>query len=115
MLAQSLVHVRLFVTLQTVASNSSVHAIFQEYLSELPFSFPGDFPTQGSNLCLLILSADSLPLSHLRSWSWENNILKMLLGDENLPKLVVEMVTFLCEYAKIDSFQWVNYISIKLF
>ena len=40
----------------------------QEYWSGLPFTPPGFFPTQGSNLCplcFLLWQVDSLPLSHL--------------------------------------------------
>ena len=56
---------------------SSIHGIFQTRMQELvaisfsrgssSFFFPGDLPTQGSNLYLLHLQADSLLLSHLRS------------------------------------------------
>ena len=90
----------------------------QVYWSELPFPSPGDLPNPGIEPMSPdspALQADSLPLSHLGSWYLDNNILKMLLGEENLPKLVVDMVTSLWEYAKIDSFQWMNYISIKFF
>ena len=37
----------------------------QEYWSELPFPTRGIFLTQGWNLCLLHLQADSLSLSYL--------------------------------------------------
>ena len=89
----------------------------QVYWSELPFPSLGDLPNPGTEHMSpdsLALQADSLPLSHLGSWYLDNNILKMLLGDENLSKLIVAMVTPLCEYAIVDSFQQVNYISILL-
>ena len=38
----------------------------QEYLSELPFSSPGDLFNLGSNPRLLHWQADSLPLSYLQ-------------------------------------------------
>ena len=37
----------------------------QEYWSELPFPPAGDFPTQGSNACLLCWQVDTLSLSYL--------------------------------------------------
>ena len=48
-------HVRLFVTLWTVARQAPLSMGFsrQEYWSGLPCSPPGDLPTQGSNLSLL--------------------------------------------------------------
>ena len=39
----------------------------QEYWSGLPFPLQGIFPTQGSNLHLLLWQADSVPLCHLGS------------------------------------------------
>ena len=58
--------VRLFVTTWTVAHQAPLSVEFsrQEYWSGLPFSSPGIFLTQGSNLHLLWLlhwQADSLP------------------------------------------------------
>jgi len=95
---------------------SSVHAIFPEaYWSELPFPSPRELPNPGIEPMSPdspALQADSLPLSHLGSWYLDNNILKMLLSDECLSKLW--QWSHLCEYAVIDSFQWVNYISILL-
>ena len=57
-------HFRLFVTLWTAACQAPLSMGFsrQEYCSGLPFSPPGIFPTQGSNLSLLYWQADSLPL-----------------------------------------------------
>ena len=57
-----------FVTLWTVASQVPLSMGFsrQEYWSGLPFPSPGDFLTQGSNLCLLSLlhwQAGCLPLA----------------------------------------------------
>ena len=48
---------------------SSVHEIFQVWNTGAGchFCLQGIFPTQGLNLCLLHLQADSLPLCHLRS------------------------------------------------
>ena len=48
---------------------SSVHEIFQAWNTGAGchFCLQGIFPTQGLNLCLLHLQADSLPLCHLRS------------------------------------------------
>ena len=89
----------------------------QAYWSELPFPSSRDLPTPGiepMSSDSLALQADSLPLSHLGSWYLDNNILKTLLDDQNLSKLIVTMVTPLCEYAIVDSFQWVDYISILL-
>ena len=56
----------LLVTPQAVARQASLSMRFrrQGYLSGLPFPFPGIFPTQGSNLCLLHWQVDSLTLSH---------------------------------------------------
>ena len=47
--------VRLLVTPWTAACQAPLPMGFprQEYWSGLPFSSPGIFPTQGSNLCLL--------------------------------------------------------------
>ena len=103
----------------TVACEAPLSMEFsrQVYWSELPFPSLGDLPNPGTEHMSpdsLALQADSLPLSHLGSWYLDNNILKMLLGDENLSKLIVAMVTPLCEYAIVDSFQQVNYISILL-
>ena len=76
--AQSLSHVPLFVTTQTVAHQVPLSTEFfqQEYWNMFLFSTPEIFPTQGSNLgflCLLHWQADSLPLRHL-----EVQILKYL-------------------------------------
>ena len=103
----------------TVACEAPLSMEFsrQVYWSELPFPSLGDLPNPGTEHMSpdsLALQADSLPLSHLGSWYLDNNILKMLLGDENLSKLIVAMVRPLCEYAIVDSFQRVNYISILL-
>ena len=99
-------------------TGSSIHGIFQASILEwIAISFSGDLPNPGIEPVSPdspALQADSLPLSHLGSWYLDNNILKMLLDDENLSKLIVAMVTPLCEYDIIDSFQWVNYISIFL-
>ena len=65
-------HVRLFVTLWTVACQAPLSMGFckQEYWSGLPFPPPGDLPkVQGSNLhllCLLHWQAGSLPLSSVQ-------------------------------------------------
>ena len=68
---QLLSHVRLFVTLWTIAHQAplSVGLSQQEYW-RCHFVFQGIFSTQESNLCLLQLlhwQGDSLPLSHLGS------------------------------------------------
>ena len=60
-------HVQLFVTLWTVAHQSSVSMGFsrQEYWSGLPCLSPGDLPNLGTESCLLHLlhwQAGSLPL-----------------------------------------------------
>ena len=62
-------HVRFFVTPWTIACQASLSMGFsrQEYWSGQPFPSPEDFPTQGSNPCLLHWQADSLPLSYFRS------------------------------------------------
>ena len=103
----------------TVACEAPLSMEFSRkvYWSELPFPSSRDLPNteiEPMSPDSLALQADSLPLSHLGSWYLDNNILKMLLGDENLSKLIVAMVTPLCEYAIVDSFQQVNYISILL-
>ena len=69
---QSLSHVQLFVTPQTVAHQAPLIMGLsrQEYWSELPFPPPGIFLIEGLNLCLLHLlhwQVDSLPLNHKRS------------------------------------------------
>ena len=61
-----------FATPWTVALQATLSMGFprQEYLSGLPFPYPGDLPTQGLNPCLLCLlhrQVDSLLLSHLGS------------------------------------------------
>ena len=119
MRAQLLIHVQFFGTPWTVAWQVLLSMEFsrQAYWSELPFPSLGDLPNPGIEPVSPdspALQADSLPLSHLGSWYLDNNILKMLLDDENLSKFIVAMVTPLCEYDIIDSFQWVNYISIFL-
>ena len=103
----------------TVACQAPLSMEFSRlaYWSELPYPSLGDLPNPGLEHMSPdspALRADSLPLSHLGSWYLDNNVLKMLLGDENLSKLNVAMVISLCEYAIIDSFQLVNYISILL-
>ena len=103
----------------TVACQAPLSMEFsrQAYWSELPFPSLGDLPNPGLEPMSPdspASQADSLPPSHLGSWYLDNNVLKMLLGDENLSKLIVAMVTPLCEYTIVDSFQWVNYISILL-
>ena len=70
-LAQSLSHVRLFVTLWTVVCLAPLSMGYskQEYWSVLPFSIPGNLPDPGielvSPVSLLHWQADSLLLSHL--------------------------------------------------
>ena len=64
---QSLSCVRLFATPWTVVFQAPLSMGFsrQEYWSELPYSPPGDLPTQESNpylLCLLHCRTGSLPL-----------------------------------------------------
>ena len=56
-------------TPSTVAFQAPVSMGFfqQEYWCGLPFPSLGDLPTQGLNLCLLHLQADSLSLSYLGS------------------------------------------------
>ena len=58
-------HVRLFVTLRTVALQAPLSREFsrQEYWSGLPFPFPGDLPNTGIEPESPALQADSLPLS----------------------------------------------------
>ena len=66
-------HVRLFVTLWSVAHEAPLSTGFssQEYWSGLPFCPSGDLPDPGiepmspANPCLLHWQVDSLPLSHL--------------------------------------------------
>ena len=62
--------VRLFAApwTETLQASLSMGSSRQEYWGGLPFSMPGIFPTQGSNLCLLCLlhwQPNSSPLSHL--------------------------------------------------
>ena len=64
--AQSFIRVLFFVTSYTVAQQAllSMELSRQEYWSGLQLPFPGIFPTQGLNLCLLSLlhwQVDSLP------------------------------------------------------
>ena len=56
--AQSLCHVRLFVTSCTVAHQASLSMEFfsQEYWSGLPFPPPGDFPNPGIEPASLALA-----------------------------------------------------------
>ena len=56
-------HVQFFATPWTVAYQAPLSMGFsrQKCWSELPFPFPGDLPTQGSNPSLLHWQADSLP------------------------------------------------------
>ena len=56
-------HVRLFVTLWTIALQAplSMGISKQEHWSGLPCPPPGDLPTQGLNLCLLHWQESSLP------------------------------------------------------
>ena len=70
--AQSLGHVRFFVTPRTGPRQASLSVGFprQEYWSGLPFRSPGILLTQGSNphlLYLLHYQADSLPQHDLGS------------------------------------------------
>ena len=60
-------HVRLFVTLWTVAHQAPLSMGFskQEYWSVLPFPSPGDLPHPGIEPASPVLQVDSLPLSHL--------------------------------------------------
>ena len=65
---------------------SSLHGLLQAVTLEwVAISSPGDLPTQGSNtqlLCLLYWQEDSLPLSHLGSFSahrrWQISLLTCL-------------------------------------
>ena len=59
---KSLSHVRLFVTLWTVAYQASPSMGFsgQEYWSRLPFPSPGDLPDPGIKPRSLALEADAL-------------------------------------------------------
>ena len=59
----SLSHVRLFVTLWTVARQALLSMGFsrQEYLSGLPFPSPGDLPNPGTEPISPALQADALP------------------------------------------------------
>ena len=58
-----------FETSWTIAHQAPLSMGFprQEYLSGLPFLFPGDLPNPRTELRAPALKADSLPLSHLRS------------------------------------------------
>ena len=71
MCAQSLCHVQLFVTSQTVAYEAFLSMEFfrQEYWSVLPFPTPGNLPNPGIESTSLGYPAltDSLPLSHVGS------------------------------------------------
>ena len=72
---KSLSHVQLFATPWTVACQAPLSMEFSrlEYWSGLPFPFPGNFPTQGSNpglrLTLYRLSHQGNPL-YLYLWRW---------------------------------------------
>ena len=70
---KSLSHVRLFATLWTVARQAPLFMGFsrQEYWSGSPFPSPGIFPTQGSNLGLLLCRQTLYPLSHQGSPYYE--------------------------------------------
>ena len=61
--AESLSHVRLFVTPWTVACQAPLSMEFsrQEYWSVLPFASPGDLPNPGIEPGSHSLHADSLP------------------------------------------------------
>ena len=61
--SQSLSHVQLFVTPQTVAHQAPLSVEFsrQEYWTGLPFPSPGDLPNPGIEPGSLALQADSLP------------------------------------------------------
>ena len=62
-------HVQLSATPWTVAQQNPLSMGFsrQEYLSELPFTSPGDLPDPGIKLIPPALQADSLPLCHWES------------------------------------------------
>ena len=79
-------HVCLFVTLRTAARQAplSMGLFRQEYWSGLPFPSPGDLPNPGFkllSLVSLILHADSLPLSHQGSPSFQNHKAKHSSGN----------------------------------
>ena len=66
-------HVQLFVTPWTVALRAPLSMGFprQEYWSRLPFPTSGALPDQGIEPTFLVFpawQANSLPLSHPRSW-----------------------------------------------
>ena len=63
--AESLSHVRLFATPQTVAPQAPLSMGFprQEYWSGWPFPSPGDLPNPWIDLTSPALQADSLPLT----------------------------------------------------
>ena len=65
----SSVHVQLFATPWTIAHQAPLSKGFfrQEYWSGLPFSSPGIFPTQESNLSLLFCRKILYHLNHWRS------------------------------------------------
>ena len=69
--AQSLSHVRFFVTPWTIARQAPLSMEFsrQKYWTGLPFPPLGDLPHPGTEPMSLALQADSLPLSH-----WGNYI-----------------------------------------
>ena len=73
-------HVQLLATLWTVAHQAPLSIGFprQEYWSGLSLPSSGIFPDQGSNLCLLHLQVDSLPLSYLGSPNKEERALNKL-------------------------------------
>ena len=93
--AQSLSHVRLFVTLWSVACQAPLSMGFprQEYLSGCHFLLQGIFPTQELNPHLLHWQVDSLPLSQGGSPSvpiTSLNIIRML-GHHQFLLLVVQL------------------------
>ena len=86
MCVKSLSHVRLFATLWTVARQAPLFMGFsrQEYWSGSPFPSPGIFPTQGSNLGLLLCRQTLYPLSHQGSPYYEILLSNQLLTYHNL-------------------------------
>ena len=116
--AQLLIHVQLWDPLDC-SLPGSFHGIFQASILErvaISFFRGSSQPRAQTHVSWFSCIAGRffLPLSYLGSWYLDNSILKMLLGDENLSKLNVAMVTPLCEYAITDPFQLVNYIPILL-
>ena len=74
---QSLSHIQLFATPQTVAHQTPLSMEFsrQEYCSGLPFPTPGDLPNAGIKphlLCLLHWQANSLPKTKTKTKQTRN-------------------------------------------